>query len=187
MVVEDDELAGALQHSHLSRLPKLHLPGRIFPPTPVRCGSAAPLNCAWVSAGQKYLPSRTRGGATQDSREQHPIPTSTSRCWSGKKYEFRCSKKTPKKVKFYFLFPWSLIADQSWPFRLVPPASSCSWAAFQGEGCPSQPPPRSSPPACSYQRQGQSMPLTLPSSCCGNRGAGNEIRGFSGFARPPRK
>lgn len=78
-------------------------------------------------------------------------------------------------MKFYFLFLWSLIADQSWPFRTALPASSCSRAGFQATLRARAAHPIHHPiplllpaPACSHRRQGQSVPLTLPIACCGN-------------------
>lgn len=64
-----------------------------------------------------------------------------------------------------------------------------------GEGCPSHPPPRSSPPACSsllLPQAGSIRAVNPPdrllweSRGC-NPATGNEIGFFSGFARPPRK
>lgn len=130
---------------------------------------------------------------------EHPIPTSSVLLPARREAQIPVTPEKAKqknnqtKVKFYFLFLWSLIADQSWPFRLELPASSCSRAGFQATlwmraAHPMHCPLLSSCLPC----WGQSVPLTLlewllwESRGC-NPATGNEIGFFSCFTRPPGK
>lgn len=104
----------------------------------------------------------------------HSIPTPVSHCQPGRKHK---SLLLRVKRKFYFLFLWSLIADQSWPFRLELPASSCSWAGFQATLWMRAAHPMHCP-LLSCACQGQSLPLTLLSGCSENQGAAAQPLGM---------